>query len=112
MQWVLMVNVKTVQVYRTYQVPRNPQANQVETEQKNGRDFIKALIEVAGSDINAAVREKNIPDAKTPCYTAEGSLYLAGLFPCVGWWCFSVQLQQGGVLNLLWVWDGDASLGI
>jgi len=80
-----MVNVKTVQVYRTYQVPRNPQANQVETEQKNGRDFIKALIEVAGSDINAAVREKNIPDAKTPCYTAEGSLYLAGLFPCVGW---------------------------
>ena len=73
-----------MQVYRTYQVPRNPQANQVENEQKNGRDFIQALIEVAGSDINAAVREKNIPDAKTLSYTEEGSLDLAGLFSDTG----------------------------
>ena len=63
---------KTVQVYRTYQVPRNPQPNQVESEQKNGRDFIQALLGVAGSNINAAVKEKNIPDAKAPSYTVEG----------------------------------------
>ena len=61
-------------MYRTYQVPRSPGAFEVENAQKSGREFIQALIDVAGSDINAAVKEKNIPDAKTPTYTTEGVL--------------------------------------
>ncbi|KAL8622950.1 hypothetical protein ACOMHN_027071 [Nucella lapillus] len=64
--------LRACQVYRTYQVPRNPGANRVENDQKNGRDFIQALIDVAGSDVNAAVKEKNIPDAKEPTFVKEG----------------------------------------
>ncbi|XP_076464084.1 poly [ADP-ribose] polymerase tankyrase-like isoform X2 [Babylonia areolata] len=64
--------LRACQVYRTYQVPRNPGVNRVEDDQKNGRSFIQALIDVAGSDINTAVKEKNIPDAKEPTYVPEG----------------------------------------
>lgn len=61
-----------LQVYRTYQVPRNPVKNQVESEQQNGRDFIQALLEVAGADVNASVKGKILPDTKEPVYAAEG----------------------------------------
>ena len=62
-----------MQVYRTYTVPRNPGKDQVEKEQKNGRDFIKALIDIARSDINTAVGAKNLPDSKVLSYMPEGT---------------------------------------
>lgn len=64
--------LRACQVYRSYQVPRNLHANQVEQQQEEGRKFIKALIEIVGADVNATVCHKNIPDAKEPTYTAEG----------------------------------------
>ncbi|XP_070180050.1 poly [ADP-ribose] polymerase tankyrase-like isoform X2 [Littorina saxatilis] len=64
--------LRACQVYRTYQVPRNPVKNQVESEQQNGRDFIQALLEVAGADVNASVKGKILPDTKEPVYAAEG----------------------------------------
>ncbi|XP_025104527.1 LOW QUALITY PROTEIN: tankyrase-like protein [Pomacea canaliculata] len=63
--------LRACQVYRMYQVPRNLKPAQVEQQQENGRQFIRALIEVAGSDVNATVQAKNIPDAKIPQYTSE-----------------------------------------
>lgn len=68
--------LRACQVYRMYQVPRNLKPAQVEQQQENGRQFIRALIEVAGSDVNATVQAKNIPDAKIPQYTSEGGCHV------------------------------------